>query len=495
MGGRYSAVLLLAAAALTACDEKQNDLPTSPQFASKAACNFTTVSQLAKNEFGNSSAEAGYATAMKNAGTGTDGATYNGYLILQSIETKFDAQDENNSLSTSNAAALGVALFPCMNNGGAPTPSATSLEATLKFTGALAVRGLGTTADQRPVQSHDGTWLLEPPGHNNAGTWVYDASWQQITTLLKSDSITPLTFGDARLADAVLIVGLPPAPTDSTNDMPLSGVFDWSTVPVASFGDGVVIGECHEPSSYLQHYLKGNTNVEVLGFLKTSCFIPASAFGREAEPRSFAERIFRFFSPAPVNALVATSTGTGTKKSTLSPFLVVGPQFTVLVPGPLPGTPFKWSKSGNTVNTYFSPLVNYQVTTFAGTNFKQKYILSWLEATNNQGSKVLVCNNWDYTDDLGKLSFPRSYLNKAGGYTITTRVAGAFSLTTQPPNPVTVEVPDVPKGQPVNSPLINVKNDVTKTPPDNFGCPTFVPQFDVNGKVLNPPAFPGPNGP
>jgi hypothetical protein len=503
MGGRTSCALLLAAAALVGCSERQDDLPTTPQFVpSSSSCNFTTLSQLAKNEFGNSSAEAGYANAMKLAGAGTDGATYNGYLILQSIETKFDGQDQSNSLSTTNAAALGAAIFPCINIGGATPPDAPTLEATLKFTGAWAVRGLGTTEDFRPVQSHDEAWLIEPPGHKDPTTsnWVYDASWQQITTLFKSDSVTLLTFGDSRLADAVLILGRVQPSSDPSNDTELSGVFDWSTLPVAKFGDGATIGECTLPSSYLQHYLKTNSNVEVLGFVKTSCFHEATALLPEAEPRSFAERIFRFFSPPAAYAVAATSTGTGTKKSTLSPFLVVGPQFTNIVPGPIPGPVFKWSKSGNTVNTYFSSIpgqqVQYQVRTFGGTNFKQKYILVWHEATNNQGAKVAVCNNYDYTDDLGKVSFPVMYVNKAGGYTITAKLAGALSLiitqNTTPPTTITVEVPTVPPGQPLNSPLVNIKNDVTKNPPD--GCPSFSPIFDASGKLTNPPAFPGPNG-
>src|SRR5262249_20857288 len=58
-------------------------------------------------------------------------------------------------------------------------------------------------------------------------------------------------------------------------------------------------------------------------------------------------------------------------------------------------------------------------TSAGGTAFGQSATFVWVEAFNNQGINVVVCNNWAYTDANGKASFPNMYLNKAGGYTLT----------------------------------------------------------------------------
>jgi hypothetical protein len=480
-GRTYAALLAAGAVVLAACSERSNDGPTSPEFAgTKIGCNFTNVSQLTKTEFGNSSAEAGYALDMKNAGAGTDAGTYSGYQILQSLGNKFDdGQTATNSLSTDNAPALAVALLECMNLGGATIPAATVFGSALQYTGAFAVRGLGTEADQSPVKSHDGAWLLEPPGHPGGTAWEYDQSWQGITSLKKNDG-SALTFGDARLADAMLVYGQPVTNSAFSDDVQKSTIFNWSTIPAANFDEskgGVVIGECTVESNFLQHNPKSSPDVQVLGFLKSSCYDDGIAM-LESAPRNFAQRVFRFFSPSPAYAALATTTGSAGSKGSLSPFEVIFPGKTVLARG------FNWSKSGNTVNAPFTPTVTYRVTTLKGTPFLQSYILVWLEATNNQGVKVAICDNWDYTNADGVASFPKAYLNKAGGYTITTRTAGALTLT--PLGGSEITVPFVPPSDAQNSPLVNVKNDVTKMPPD--ACPSF------GGDITNPPEAPGPNG-
>jgi hypothetical protein len=460
MGGRSLALPLLAAAlAVSACSDRQNDAPTSPDFAARSSCNFTTISQLVKNEFGANSAEAGLATDMKNAGTQTDQGTFDGYQILASIGTKYQP---GTATSTSNAAALGVALFPCMKLGTTPTlPSATDLESALGANGAFAVRGL-VNPDVNRVISHDGEWVLEPPS---------GGSWQS----LLGDGLGAST--DPRIQYAFLAFGLPKGTTDFTHDEPVSGIFDWSTLPGATFsGDGVVVGECTHLSNYLQHNPAAQ-GAEVLGFLKPSCYQVIASI-REAQPRTFADRILRFFGPAPAFAALATTTttGSGGSKKTLSPFEVIFPKNVVLVPQ------FAWKKSGNQVNVPFSPAPTYKIQSSAGTQFLQEKVLLWLEATNNQGVKVLTCNNWAYTNKSGVAAFTTSFLNKAGGYTITTRSAGAST------NSVAGDLPSVPPSLALNSPLINVKN-AGGSP----ACDSFSPQFDADGAVTNPPTYPGPN--
>jgi hypothetical protein len=472
MGGRIGTIAVVAftAFATFACRDASQDVPTSPELAVRNGCNFTTVSALTKDEFGAGSTETGLATDMKSAGSKTDQATFLGYSILTAVADKYA---ETPTASTSNAAGLTVALLSCMNVGVTPVPVASVFEAALGLSGAFGVTGLNNSADAAPVVSHDGAWTFEPQGGNSP-----IVTWAAMTTVLNLGSTDP------RITHAVLVYGRPTPLSDFTQDQVANGIiFDWSTLPKASFDPTVVIGECTLESNYLQHEsAKDNPGtVEVLGFLKPTCYQPAIA-SAEAAPRSFAERVVRFFSPQPAFAALATTKGSGGTsacKTCLSPFEVVLPVKTTLLPG------FQWKKSGNAVNTPIAPTVNYQIQTAKATDFKQKFVLVWLEATNNSGTNVRVCNNWAYTDDSGVARFPKAYLNKAGGYTITTKTAGALSLTTAPPNSVTITTPTVPPSDPLLSPLVNVKNS-------SLPAPDLCPNFD--GNTSAPPEAPGPNG-
>ena len=52
----------------------------------------------------------------------------------------------------------------------------------------------------------------------------------------------------------------------------------------------------------------------------------------------------------------------------------------------------------------------------------------------------------------------------------------------------------LPPGTDVNSPLINIKSAVgTASCTANGNSGSFVPTFDADGALTNPPAFPGPN--
>jgi hypothetical protein len=454
MGGRSLAPFLLAAAVLIgACSEGVNDVPTAPEFAPKpASCNFTTISSLVKTEFGASSDEAGLATDMKNAGAQTALATSLGYQILASVGDKYDGSQT----STSNASALTVALLKCMSIGGTPVPSSTVFDQALGASGALGVVAL-QDADKHAVLSHDDGWLLKPPGTQ---------SWQDVLP--------------AGTPGPVLVYGVPLGAEGFTNDVPKSGVFDWSTIPGPLTFDepGVVIGECQAQPRYLQHN-SAATTPEVLGFVSPDC-LTIIGLGKR-EPRTFAERVFRLLAPTPAYATLLTTTGSGGSKRTLSPFQVIDPVNVVLDPG------FDWSKSGNKVNVPFSPTPSYQIRSDAETPFLQEKVLIWITAANNSGVDVKVCNNWSYTDKDGVASFATSFLNKAGGYTVTTRSAGAVDNSQ-----ANITLPTVLAANPLLSPLFNVKNNSANPP---TSCATFVPQFNADGFVTNPPEYPGPNGP
>jgi hypothetical protein len=468
---RFVPLLLATALAAGACSDRQSDTPTAPSLArgggsGGGACNFTTISGLVKDEFGANSPEASLAGDMKNAGDQTDQATYDGYLLLQAVSTKY----ESVAPTTSTPSTLAAALLGCMKTGGATIPTAATFAKALAADGAFEVRGL-VKPDNQLVASHDAAWVLEPPAA---------ACWQSTVGGDCSTTGTAGGFGastDPRIQYAFLAYGFPVSSTDFTNDSPVSGVFDWSTLPTATFSaPGVVVGECTKPSNYLQHLPASNSSVEVLGLIQPSCPTGTTGMTRESPARTLAERLIRALSPEPAYAALLTSTGTGGSKRTLSPFSVVFPGLVVLDPQ------FKWSKSGNQVNVPLSPTPVYQIRSSAGTPFKQDKVLLWLTATNNSGVNVLMCNNWAYTNATGVATFTNAFLNKSGGYTVTTYSAGATDLT------AIVQLPQVPPSTPVVSPLFNVKNGS-----GNPSCLTFSPIFDSNGVLTNPPDYPGPN--
>lgn len=468
VGLRVSGLLVAVALLASACDQGSSDMPAAPELAPQAgACNFTTVSQLVKNEFGASSAESGLATDMKNAGAQTDLGTLKGYQILSSIAGKYQAEQS----STTNASALTVALLGCMKIGTAAVPQAAVFAAALATTGAFEVRGLANP-DNAPVRSHDDDWVLEPP----FGSTDFN-SWQSILGSGLGAS------SDPAIQYAFLAFGRPAGSNGFTNDVPVSGVFDWSTIPAATFGgNGAVIGECAHAPNYVQHLAATNSAVEVLGYVDPHC--PTGfTLGREAAPRNLAERLVRLFSPSPAYAAALLTTGSGGSKRTLSPFQVIYPGNVVL------DALFKWNKSGNVVNQPFNPTPSYQIRTTALTKFQQDKILLWITAKGNQGTNVAVCNNWAYTGKDGIAAFTNAFLNKSGGYTVTTHSAGAVKN-----NQAGVDLPTVPAGTDVNSPLINIKSAVgTASCTANGNSGTFVPTFDADGVLTNPPAFPGPN--
>lgn len=463
MGGRYLAPLLAAATFIvTACGERQHDAPTAPEFSVTAGCTFNTVSSLVKNEFGANSPQASLATDMKNAGARTDQGTFDGYQILSAVETKYQPGTQ---ASTTNASALAVALLTCMKVGTTTIPAASVFDQALGASGAFAVRGL-TNTDNALVASHDNAWVIEPPS---------GSSWQSILGTGLGAST------DARIQYAFLAFGTPGNSSGFTDDIAISSVFNWATLPSATFtGIGAVVGECTQPSNYLQHLAAGTDGVEVLGFIQPTC--PPQTLGtrHEAQPRTLAERLLRMFGPDPAYAALLTTTGTGGGKKTFSPFEVIFPGHVVL------DALFKWNKSGNTVNVPFSPTPKYQIRSTAGTAFLQEKVLLWLTATNNSGVNVRACNNWAYTDASGVASFTNAFVNKAGGYTITTRSVGATDNSVPD-----VTLPTVPPSAPLLSPLINVKNGG-----GNPGCQSFIPKFDANGVLTNPQdaPYPGPNG-
>jgi hypothetical protein len=309
-----------------------------------------------------------------------------------------------------------------------------------------------------------------------------------------------------------LVVGQPGASTGFTNpgDQLLNQsvlvndpVFNWRTAPTQVFktldgSPGIEVSQCDiTPTSQVSTYVSGfvqhngvGSNPEILGFVSPNC--PSNPTWTAGIPRrapmSLAMRLLQVFTPEAAHALVLGG-GSGSKGSALSPWGVINPGHVNLVFDPQTlykapnqvGQPLK-DRSGN--------LLQVTVTSDGGTAFKQATVFAWIEATNNQGTNVLVCNNWAYTNDQGVALFKNAYLNKAGGYVLTFKTVGTAASNSAPSTPQTSA------GQQPTSALFNVKNG---TVPDDNGCSTSSPinafVFKLNvpvGQQVLPPNDQGP---
>jgi hypothetical protein len=443
MGVRHTASLALLAAAVAACSDQQpsNQTPTEPRFAAAAkpasGCDFNAVQQAVNAEFTGQTdvAVSKLVTDMKNyQGAGdVSNATFVGYQVLDSLANSGRKQGTPAAGST-----LAIALLKCMQIGGATIPA--SFTGPLgDTTGAFGVRGL-TATDDEGLLSHDGIWEIVP----QAGQ-----TWRAITTtgaaVVDSVAHTILVYGDVSSLTQ----------TQFTNDTPLSSVYDWATIPIATFSPGVVVGECSGDLGYIQHN-PASSGGEVLGFVPLSC-TGSTALLMESTPRTLAERIGRLLSPEPAYAALLLA-GSGGTKSSLSPFGKINPGAVNLV---YLSTP---NKSGQTINAAFNPIVSAVIKSDGGTQFKQGEVFAWLEATSNNGSFVQVCNNWAFSDATGAFSFPLAYVNKAGGYTVTVKTVGTDVSNGGSSAGGT---PPLGPGQQPTSPLFNVKNASTTS---GTGC-------------------------
>jgi hypothetical protein len=439
VGCRQSALLaaLLAGAALGACSDNQQQAPTEPLTAKTgppSACDFQAVGQASDAEFtGATRVSVGaLVKAMKGyAGNGdASNATYVGYQILDSVTHPGRQQG-----TPAEGSTLIIGLLKCMELGGATIP--TSFTGPVgDTTGAIGVRGRSTT-DAQGLLSHDGVWTIETPG---------SVAWRSITS-------TGVNLADS-VKHMVLVYGNVGSSSGFTNDALLSTVYDWATIPIATFTPGAIVGQCTGDLGYIQHNSVSSVNAEVLSFVPALC-VGATALLREREPRSFAERVGRLLSPKPAYAATLLAGGSGGTRGSLSPFGKTDPGAVNLKLEVQP------NKSANQVG---KPLVDLQGNPLAvaassngGTPFKQTSVFAWIEATSNNGVNVAACNNWAYSDANGRITFPTAYLNKAGGYTITIKTVGTDVSSSA------ASTPPLPPGKQPTSALFNVKNGTLAT--------------------------------
>ncbi len=434
---------VIAAVVLAACNERPNDLPTAPNFVANAnTCNATAIQQLIADEFTgttriNINKLAKALDQYRSVGDASN-ATYVGYQILDSISSVGLVQGTPHA-----GSLLTAALLKCMTVGGAQLPDSFTL--ALNTTGAYAVRGW-SALDARPVVSRDGIWLLQPPG---------TSAWGTVTTL----NVSGLADSTARL---FLAFGSIKSASGFTNDILTSTIFDWATLPTATFTPGVLVAECTTPVGYIQH--NAASTAELLGYVPVTCPEPVQQL-------SWVGRLFRFFRPAPLQAAMFRI-GSAGSRGTLSPFGKVDPVEVNLRFAAQP------AKGGNSINKFLSPVPALVATSKGGTPIEHS-VFVWLEAFTNSGVFVKTCNNWAYTDGTGVARFPHLYVNKAGGYTLVAKAKTADGA------------PSLALKAAQTSSLFNVKNSSAPSP-DN-GC-TGMNVFQ-QGDPLPPPPGPPPVGP
>ena len=509
---RSLSFLAVVAIALVACSDRQLEPPTAPQFNSAAAparttCSFTQlkkdVAATWPNSAGSStkatnSAVSSILTTMQQNAADSNIATQRGFEILDTLA--HSAAQQQPGVTASAGSQLALDLFLCMD---VPAlPGTLTFVPALGPNGAFAVRGT-VSADARPVVTHDGGWAIAPTGAS---------SWQAVT--LRSGSA-----GSQLLTETTKKLFLAYAQPGSTNgftgtgDQLLNGntnpnntVIDWATQPGQTFSPtpvgttpldpGVAVSQCPSATGlykqgFVQHNPAGAPNAEILSFFSPTCPFPKTYIGGDGQgyyarlqqqPRSLMGSVLQFFAP---ELAYAAGGGSGTKTTALSPWGVI-------FPGDVNLTNPQWpSKSGNTINVAFSPEITAAALSNGGVPFKQPTVFAWLEATNNQGVNVLVCNNWAFTEPNGALEFKNAFLNKAGGYTLSMKTVG-----TNVSNSAS-DTPPVPAGPPISSPLFNVKNAGTTS---GSGCtpipgPTGTTQTGgvyIDGTSGIPPAPSGP---
>ncbi len=449
---------LVAAGGLAACSDQATESPAGPDFKPSPpppTCSFNTIQQAVNDQFSGSTDTyvSGLVTDAKNLKDNNPAAAdLKLYEALDTLAAQFGQG------TAANASLLAFRTLLC-TSGGAGGLADTSFVAAFGSSGAFAAVGYATT-DNRTVVSHDTKWVLHP----DAGqTWAGSSS-----------------------AEPLIIYGAPVAIAEAafTNDPPiLSGnIFDWKSHPAGvSFSPDVIVGNC-EPGTpgpgvvgwYVQHNAVSGAfstdTAEILDYVAPDC---SAALFRRVQ-LSLGQRLLKLFVPAEAHAFFFLPTSGG-RKGALSPDAVVDPDAVNLVFESQP------KKSGNQVGKQLLGNNNNPLSVIArsegGTSFRQTEVFAWLEATNNQGTFVQVCNNWAKSDANGRFTFTNAFLNKAGGYNLTVKTVG-----TQVDNSAE-GAPRVPPGQQPATALFNVKNGTISSaaacqPPNAYPGTGAIPSQD-----------------
>jgi hypothetical protein len=405
---RYFACVVtvcLGLATLGCVDNDSESSPTSPHFAGgPTGCELSTAKSLVNSVFATSSSRQtanGYLQTIQNNGSASMAATNAGFDLFALIAA-------NRPVPPVNGSTFVKAVLSCMAVGTLPSP--------LDFTGALGpnggfeVRGRSST-DKAAAVSVDGAWGLEPP-LNLSGTRL---TWDQITTLANSSS----NAGNKRF----LAYGSPITDDAYSNEIVVSSIFDWSTIPTATFNPGAVVGTCltdtEEQQYLIQHHSK-DENGEIIPSA-TPSFCSSGLTGSRLGGLSsfaFARGVLDFFRP---QALLASAVGTrppGGSVGALSPNAAVNPGQILLE---FASKDIADGRTGQVIKSTDGNFISVKVTPAGET--KMNGVRVRLIATSNLGATVVASNNEQPTVD-GRATFPTLTINKAGGYRLIATIAG-----------------------------------------------------------------------
>ena len=332
-----ASVLLLAALALAACDERQgSDLVAGPSLAppvNPQACAPTTLNSLISGYFpGNSGAAAKTAKdQMLAAAVGSDDRLNAGFVVLQEIGTL----SRNQVVDGVAGSNLAQGIIKCMYDVSTFLPSFPS-NAIYNFAPALAADAGGAFYTRG-----DGTGT-ENPVHGAAGAVTGTPDILSGVTPFTGTWAAGLAGSPAKKA---LIYGY-----KVTND---PFVYEWATIPPATnFANGALVALCdgNDPSTAMV----SESNIGVLAYQSASPICDASYSVAIKEtgwgPRALAARLAHVvvdaMQPQPLQAL-ALKSGTGGTATTFKSKFKKNPVTTVTLT--FTQTPKAKPKVGETV--------------------------------------------------------------------------------------------------------------------------------------------------
>jgi len=390
--------------ALGCGDSNRESSPTSPEFApSSTGCDLSTAKSLVNSVFATSSsrqAANGYLQTIQSSGALSVAATNAGFDLFALISA-------SRPVPAVNGSTFVKAVLSCMAVG--------TLPSSLNFTGALGpnggfeVRGRSST-DKAAAVSVDGAWGLEPP-LDLTGTRL---TWDQVTTITNSAN----NAGNKRF----LAYGSPITNDAYSNEIVVSSIFDWSTIPTATFNPGAVVGTCvtdTEDQQYLiQHHAKDD-NGEIIPSA-TPSFCTSGLTGsrlRGLSSFAFARRLIDFFRPQPLLASAVGTRPPGGSVGALSPNAAVNPGEILLA---FASKDIADGRTNQVIKSTDGKFISVTVTPAGLT--KMDGVLVRLIATTNLGATVVASGNEVKTQD-GIATFPNLTINKAGGYRLIATLA------------------------------------------------------------------------
>jgi hypothetical protein len=313
-------VVLASLVSGLACTDRPDSAPTEPQFAPAVACDFKAIRTDVRDYFVVADEKKVLAivdqmeTACKNNQPAAQ--TDFGFEVAANLERVRNAKIQEPKTGTPLVAATLLSdLFKQMPS--VQVPAGTNFLPAVQDGGALGVRGGPRDANQTAVVSlgFDPIWGIEPPSAVTppSTTPAYTSDFGTM-----SNNVRFLIFGSG-------------APTFTTLTS-LHTSYGLHTIPTVSFNPQAVVFTCVPTDdatgkNRIQH--KKTPNADPSASPVLALRVPLycgtlTAMLKDQEPRTFAGRLLRLFSPEPLHAAaVALTKGGGGGISTLSDFELV----------------------------------------------------------------------------------------------------------------------------------------------------------------------------